>query len=133
MSLLPTLFALLVILIYSAASSRIVQDGGLLLSQRADRLLALQRAETELAHASSRLAYGGNDALNATLEILPSAADAELDELPLLLHRVTVTGEAGSVRVRLQADYAVDGCESADDDDCVARVRRIAWRQLPFD
>jgi Tfp pilus assembly protein PilX len=132
-SLLPSLFALLIILIYSAASSRIVQDDGLLVSQRADRLLALQRAETELAHATSQLAHGGNDALNAALEILPSAADAELDELPLLLHRVTVTGEAGSARVRLQADYAVDGCESAHDDDCVSRVRRIAWRQLPLD
>ncbi len=133
MSLLPTLFALLVILVYGAASSRSVQDAGLLVSQRADRLLALQRAEAGLAHVADVLAHGDGDPLNATLELLPSAADAELEELPLLLHRVTVTGEAGSAHIRLQADFAVDGCESAHDGDCVSRVRRIAWRQLPLD
>jgi hypothetical protein len=133
LSLLPSLFALLVILVYGAASSRSVQDAGLLVSQRADRLLALQRAEAELAHVANVLARDDSGPLNTTLELVPSAADAELEELPLLLHRVTVIGEAGSARIQLQADYAVDGCESAHDDTCVSRVRRIAWRQLPLD
>lgn len=124
---------MLVILLYGAASSRSVQDAGLLVSQRADRLLALQHAEAELAHVATVLAQDDIGPLNATLELVPSAADAELEELPLLLHRVTVIGEAGSARVRIQADYAVDGCESADDDACVSRLRRIGWRQLPLD
>lgn len=141
MSLMPSLFALLAVLMLTASAGRLAQDASLLASQQADRLIALQRAEIALAHAAEFLAgdmasaadSGGNGDWDGMIETLPSADDAELGELPLELRRVTVSGAGGSARVRLQADFAVDLCESAYAEACVARVRRIAWRQLPSD
>ncbi len=146
MSLTPTLFALFTAMQFFIASGRLVQDSGLLMSQQAARLLALQRAEVKLAHAARRLAdphididaaaaiqVWSDDDGDGSIETLPVAADAELEELPLTLQRVTVVGQQGGTRIRLQADFAVDGCESAHDDPCAPRVRRIAWRQLSPD
>lgn len=82
------------------------------------------------AHADVENHISSDISGQPTIETLPTAADAELSGLPLTLQRVTVTGEWRGVRVRLQADFVVDGCESVDDEDCIPRVRRIAWRQL---
>jgi hypothetical protein len=49
------------------------------------------------------------------------------------LLRVTAAGESGRSLVRLQADYAIAGCEGAHDDPCTPRVRRIALRELPVE
>jgi len=83
------------------------------------------------------------------------AEHAELSDLPLQIVRITAVGKYASVRVRLQADYAIDQCADesyADDytdnhindytntnnifntstnDTCHGRIRRIAWRRLP--
>lgn len=137
MSLMPSVFALFAALLFSFAASRSLQDNGLLMSQQTGRLLALQRAQVRLAQATDILAGATVDAQDdgwiGTVETLPSAADAELQGLPLMLQRVTVVGDGGAVQVRLQADFAVDGCDTALDGECVPRVRRIAWRQLPGD
>ncbi len=160
MSLLPALVVFFAVLLFAAASGQQLQDAGLLASQQADRALAWRRAEAALARSAASMAedaaglsddvgddaddadganvsraFNGADGPDAAprIETLPSAADSELGELPLSLQRVTAAGKAGMTRVRLQADYAVDGCESADDESCISRVRRIAWRQLPPD
>lgn len=83
------------------------------------------------------------------------AEHAELSDLPLQIVRITAVGKYASVRVRLQADYAIDQCAAesdADDytdnhindytntnnifntstnDTCHGRILRIAWRRLP--
>ncbi len=137
MSLIPALFSLLAAMLFSVGASRSVQDAGLQMSQQVERLLALQRAELGLARVAEFLASSDADGevgeWGAQMETVPSASNPELQDLPLTLQRVTVTGEERGTRVRLQADYAVDGCESTYDDHCVSRVRRIAWRQLRLD
>lgn len=151
MSLLPSLIVFFAVLLFAAASGQQLRDAGLLASQQADRALAWRRAEAALGRSAASLSAGlagmpdnvGGDADRSDepdgfddgpgIETLPSAADSELGELPLRLQRVTAAGEAGMTRVRIQADYAIDGCESAHDEPCMPRVRRIAWRQLPPD
>jgi len=75
------------------------------------------------------------------------ADNAELSDLPLQIVRITAIGKYASVRVRLQADYAIDQCAFESDNDandhnnannnanindaCHGRIRRIAWRRLP--
>lgn len=75
------------------------------------------------------------------------ADNAELSDLPLQIVRITAIGKYASVRVRLQADYAIDQCAAESDNDandhnnannnanindaCHGRIRRIAWRRLP--
>ena len=87
------------------------------------------------------------------------ADHAELSDLPLQIMRITAVGKYASVRVRLQADYALDQCAAESDNDandqnnannnvnsnfnsnfnsnsnandaCHGRIRRIAWRRLP--
>ncbi len=134
MNLVATLFALFAVMWLIAGSGRSVQDAGTQMSQQSNRLLALQRAEAALARTARSLRSADADVDidggEVQVETLASASDAELEELPLMLQRVTAVGEERGTRVRLQADYAVDGCESAHDEHCVARVRRIAWRQL---
>lgn len=139
MSLLPSLVVLFAVLLLTLASGQQGRDAALLASQQADRQLAWRRAEAALAQSAAALAADaagvpdpapvGRD-IDTRIEMLPGAANAELGELPLNLQRVTATGEAGRTRVRLQADYAIDGCESAHDEGCRPRLRRIAWRQL---
>lgn len=83
------------------------------------------------------------------------AEHAELSDLPLQIVRITAVGKYASVRIRLQADYAIDQCAAESDADdyadnhindhtntnstfnsnandaCHGRIRRIAWRRLP--
>ncbi len=142
MSLLPSLVVFFAVLIFAAASGQQVRDAGLLASQQADRELAWRHAEAGLARsaampvadAAGEPEDGGEDNSTALqIETLPSAADSELGELPLNLQRVTAAGQVGTTQVRLQADYAVDGCEDVHDEVCTPRIRRLAWRQLPPD
>ncbi len=137
MSLMPSIIALMVAMLFSAAARGLAQESGLAMSQQAARLMAFQLAEMRLAQAASLLLVDAplddDSRLPGSLETLPSASDAELQDLPLTLQRVTVVGKQGAIEVRLQADFAIDGCESAHDADCVPRVRRIAWRQLTAD
>lgn len=131
----PAMVTLLVVMLLSALSARIAQDTGLSAAQRIDRQMARQRAESALQLAAAALGAGepaSHDASSdASIEEVVLSELAELADLPLILQRVTATGHGLHARVRLQADYAVDGCESADDDPCLPRVRRIAWRELP--
>lgn len=138
MSLLPALMAMLAVMLAAAGASLLVRDGGLAAAQHADRQLARLRADAALGRAAA--IYGQADAERAAaadealiVEQVPSADRGEIADLPLQLLRVTATGESGRSLVRLQADYAVDGCEDPDDDPCTPRVRRIAVRELPVE
>jgi hypothetical protein len=146
MSLLPALIAMLAVTLAAAAAAFIVRDGGLATARHIDRQLAHQRAETALGRAA--VVFGvpldGVTAVTeidgpvlaagaVTVELVASADRGEIADLPLQLMRVTATGESGRSLVRLQADYAVDGCEAAHDDPCTPRVRRIALRELPVE
>ena len=130
MSLFPAIVTLLVVMMLAASSARLAQDTSLLAEQRIDGQLARQRAEIALQRLSATLAHDQPAASVGPIEAIRISDQAELGELPLTLYRVTVTGQGHRVIVRVQADYAVDGCESADDDPCTSRVRRIAWREL---
>ncbi len=130
MSLFPALASMLLVMMLAVSSVRVVQDAGLLAAQRRDAHMARQRADLVLHRMAAALAAEEPTADEAAIEEVPTSDQAELGDLPLLLHRVTVTGRGHQARVRLQADYAVDGCESEDDEPCVPRVKRIAWREL---
>lgn len=132
MSLVPAVFVLLGALLYSFASSRVVNDNGLLMSQQQDGLLAQLHAEIQLARWARVLAAPAAEPAGdrgGSIDSVPSAVVDGWPSLPPTLQRVTVIGDAGHARVRLQADFAIDGC--AQEEACVTRVRRIAWRQLP--
>lgn len=137
MTLVPILFALFAALLLSFAAGRSLQDSGLLMSQQASRLLAMQRAQWRLDQAAlivaGQAAVAGMDQWAGTIETLPIVDNAELPDLPLQMQRVTVVGEGGSVRIRLQADFVVTDCDSEQDEPCMPRARQIAWRQLPPD
>ncbi len=140
MSLTPSVFALLTALLFSVGAGVIAQESRLSMAQQAARLLAWQRAELLLTQAADMLAVDGangagrgDPSWRGDIEMLPVAQDGSESELPPMLQRVTVVGESGTVRVRLQVDFAVYGCESALDAACVPRVARLAWRQLPPD
>ena len=94
-------------------------------------VVALGRAAATYGQADADRAAAADEAL--IVEQVPSADRGEIADLPLQLLRVTATGESGRSLVRLQADYAVDGCEDPDDDPCTPRVRRIAVRELPVE
>lgn len=130
MSLLPGLIALLIVMLLSTASSRLVAEGTWSATQRVERVKVRERAERALSQATDALATGAEVVEGVVVEQLASSPAAESGELPLLLHRVTVTVRGRTSVVKLQADYAVDGCESPYDDPCRAGVRRIAWREL---
>jgi hypothetical protein len=140
MSLTPSVFALLTALLFSVGAGGIAQESRLSMAQLAARLLALQHAELLLTQAADMLAVDGangtgrsDPSWRGVIETLPVLQDASAAALPPVLQRVTVVGESGTARVRLQADFAVYGCESALDPACVARVARLAWRQLPLE
>jgi hypothetical protein len=110
-------------------------------------------------HAENQLQMqehlGNTPASALSVAYLNVAEHAELSDLPLQVVRITAVGKYASVRVRLQADYAIDQCAAesdADDytdnhindqtntnnifntstnDTCHGRIRRIAWRRLP--
>ena len=130
MSLLPAIVMLLVVMMLAASSARVVQDAGLSTALRTDRDLARQHAEMALRRAATSLADGDAPDGDVSVDEVPVSELAELGDLPLTLYRLTVTGQTHQSRIRLQADYAVDGCESEHDDPCQPRVRRIAWREL---
>ena len=131
MSLLPAIVALLVVMWFATSSGRVVQDAGLSVAERTDRELARQQAEFALRRAAEALV--NDEALSGEVSVdeVPVSEHAELGDLPLTLQRLTATGQSHQSRIRLQADYAIDGCESEHDDPCQPRVRRIAWRELP--
>ena len=102
--------------------------------------IANQAAAEKLAHPlllrvqAEALAVGSvaaDGAVIVSVENVPSSDRGEIADLPLHLLRVTATGESGRSVVRLQADFAIDGCEGAYDDACTPRMRRIALRELP--
>jgi Tfp pilus assembly protein PilX len=138
MSLLPALLALCAVMLAVAGAARMVRDGGLATAQHVDHQLAWVRAETALRRTATRFAqadaladdFAAADAAVTVEEVL-SSDQGEIADLPLYLLRVTAAGESGRSRVRLQADYAIDGCEGAHDDPCTPRMRRIALRELP--
>lgn len=138
MSLLPALIAMLAVMLAAAGASVLVRDGALVAAQHVDRQLARQRAEAALGRTAA--VYGqayadgtATDDESVMVEYVPSADRGEIADLPLQLLRVTAIGENGRSLVRLQADLAVDGCEDADEDSCMPRVRRIAVRELPVE
>ncbi len=131
MSLVPTLIAMLVVALVTGASVRLVQDAGLAASRQADRLMARQQAQAALREAEDALVRGYGGRLShpsVTHHEIPSSGQSDLGDLPLVLHRLTATGEARYGKVTQQADYALDGCDI--DDDCQPRLRRIAWREV---
>jgi hypothetical protein len=130
MSLFPAIVTLLVVMTLAASSARLAQDTSLLVEQRIDGQLARQRAEIALQRITATLVDDQPAADIGSIEAIRISDQAELGDLPLMLYRVTTSGQGHRVIVRVQADYAVDGCESADDDPCMSRVRRIAWREL---
>jgi hypothetical protein len=142
MSLLPALLALCAVMLAVAGAARMVRDGGLVTAQHVDHQLARARAETALRRTATRFAQAealaddpavADGAGTVTVEEVPSSDQGEIADLPLHLLRVTAAGESGRSLVRLQADYAIDGCEGAYDDPCTPRVRRIALRELPVE
>lgn len=138
MSLVPALIAMLVVLLVTTGSAFLSQDSLLAAGRRADRQLALERAEAMLQHEAAVMAGqtdadGDGDDPAVEHADIRSSPFTELNELPLVLHRLTAVGRGRQVTVRLQADYAIDGCVSAYDDGCQPRLRRIAWRELPVE
>ncbi len=132
MSLFPSLVALMVVMMLALSSARLSQDAAMSAAQRMDRQLARHRGELALRRAAAALAAGEPSGSDVSSEEVPISGQAELGDLPLVLHRVTAIGAGQQVNVRVQADFAIDGCDSADDDPCSPRVRLIAWRELPL-
>ncbi len=135
MSLLPSLVAMVIVLLMVSSATRLVQDATLAASQWGERQLARQRAASLLRRVSPRLVIDGDASEHTAirLETLPTAEIAEIGDLPLVMHRVTVTAQGRHASVTLPADYAVDGCESEHDAPCQPRIRLIAWRELVGD
>ncbi len=133
MSLVPAIITLLVVTLVAMASARLVQDGCQAAARQADRLMARQHAEALLQQAVKSLqeeGQGGAILLSVEREEIAGSDRSDLGELPLVLQRLTAVGEGQFARVRLQADYALDACESHDDNPCRPALRRIAWREL---
>ncbi len=148
MSLLPSVIVMLVVALVAAANACLLQDAGLSAARDADRQLARQRADAALARAARSLSSMDVTAYvdpAVRIEQVASADVAEVGDLPLVLHRITAAGQGRHDRTRLQADYAIDGCEQDDADEsvaaenadaeppCTLRVRRLAWRELPVE
>lgn len=138
MSLLPALMALFAVMLAVVGAASMSRDGGLAAVQQADRQLARHLAEAALERAAAAFEeVAGDDDASPSLEpgiaveAVPTADRGEIGDLPLRIRRVTAVAEHGRSRVRLQADYAVQGCESVHDDPCTPQTRRLAWRELP--
>ncbi len=135
MSLMPSLIALFAVMLAAAGAASMVRDGGLAAVQHADRQLARHRAEAALARTAAAIEDVAGDGEpeagdSIAVEDVPTADRGEIGDLPLQIRRVTVTSEHGHSQARLQADYVVQGCESAHDDPCLPQNRRLAWREL---
>lgn len=132
MSLFPALMALVLVMMFATSSARLTQDAGLSAVQRSDGQLARLQADVALQKAAADLPSLGLASKTALVEERAISDQAEMSDLPLQLLRVTVASEVHQSMIRLQADYALDGCASEYDSPCTTRVRRIAWRELPF-
>lgn len=135
MSLFPAFLTLTIVMMLAVSSARVAQDAGLSASQHIDAQLARLRAEAVMHRAAVSLVDDERvvgDADDVSIEEVMISDQAELGDLPLKLHRITVTGRGHQASIRLQADYVRDACESEYDETCTRRVRRIAWRELPF-
>ena len=132
MSLFPALMALVIVMMLSASSARLAQDAGLSMAQHADVQRARLQADQALRRAAADLPTHGDSANQVAVEEVAISEQAELSDLPLYLHRVTAESQSHQAMIQLQADYALTGCEGEEDVPCVPRVRRVAWRELPF-
>ena len=132
MSLLPALMTLVVVMMLAVSSARLAQDAGLLVAQRVDGQLARLHADHALRRAADHLSAHAAASNQVVVEEVAISEQAELSDLPLQLYRVTVASQGHQTLIRLQADYALVGCDSEEDAPCTPRVRRVAWRELPF-
>lgn len=138
MSLMPALIALFAVMLAAVGAASMVRDGGLAAVQQADRQLARHLAEAALARMAATLEEVGvaGDGVpevedGIAIEAVPTDDRGEIGDLPLQIRRVTAVAQNGRSLVRLQEDYAVQGCESSHDDPCRQQARRVAWRELP--
>ena len=132
MTVFPALVTLLIVMMLAVSSARISQDAGLSAAQRMNGQLARQRAERALRRGVDKLMVNETAESDVTIEQVAISGQAELGDLPMQLYRVTAIGQVHQNSVSVQADYAIDGCASEDDDPCTPSVRRIAWRELSF-
>lgn len=132
MSLFPALMTLVIVMMLAASSTRLAQDAGLLAAQRTDGQLARLLADHALRRAAADLSAHGGAVNEVVVDEVAISEQAELSDLPLQLHRLTATSQGHQAPIRLQADYALVGCDTEYDAPCTPRVRRIAWRELPF-
>lgn len=136
MSLLPSTLSVMMVMLLAASSSQLTRDAAFSSAQWIHQQQALSQAELRLQQLVKKLvANPESDAyrqagVDWTLEVLNTDAMAELSDLPLSIFRITAVGHVAQVKVRLQADYAVDYCDHDVVDECTSRVRRIAWRRL---
>lgn len=134
MSLLPAMIAMLVASLVAAASACLVQDSALAAARQANRVLAREQAEAALARSAAMLvvrAAGHTGHTEVSPGDIPAPRFSQMGPTQASLHRLTAVGESSRHRVRLQADYAITGCDFAGEPSCRPRVRRIAWRELP--
>lgn len=132
MSLFPALITLVIVMMLAAVSARFAQDAGLSAAERMGNQLTRLQADVALQSASTKLPAQGITSTEVVVEQIAISGQAELSDLPMELQRMTVVSQGHQSRIRLQADYVLEGCESAYDDPCTPRVRRVAWRELPF-
>ena len=136
MSLLPSTLSVMMVMLLAASASHLTQDAAFSSAQWIRQQQALSQAELRLQQLVKNLAANPeSDAyrqtgVDWTLEVLDTDAMAELSDLPLSIFRITAVGHAAQVKVRLQADYAIDHCEHDAVAECTSRIRRIAWRRL---
>lgn len=165
MSFLPSVLISTMVMLLASASAQLVRDTALSQAQWEQQQQAMSRAELLLMQSASDLLMtaneqaGGrpNSAQEVLVEQLPVSLPAELSDLPLSVFRISAVGRVSQLSVRLQADYAIDACDTDDEDkeertekentnktknkqdneanenqviNCTPRIRRIAWRHL---
>lgn len=136
MSLLPSTLSVMMVMLLAASASHLTQDAAFFSAQWIHQQQALSQAELRLQQLVKNLAVNPESdtyrqtGVDWTLEVLDTDAMAELSDLPLSIFRITAVGHVAQVKVRLQADYAVDYCDHDVVAECTSRIRRIAWRRL---
>lgn len=140
MSLLPSTLAVMMVVLLAGASSQLVEDAALSSTQLMHRQLAMARAGARLSVGSAALAahlQQQADTDGATILSVPDLVveqikpddGAELGDLPMDLYRLTSTGRTAQTIVKLQADYAMNPCDT-EQGGCITGIRRVAWRSL---